>query len=402
MLQVLSVNSQGEDFKALDIDSNAHAEAAEMEAIANYTSLHAMFDVDFHFEESGAPPTIDGFTWVPVDGTKCFKGETAGYYKSTAGDPTKLVIYLQGGGGCMDPRPGGDCEARPADRFVIAPESPFPPLIDSDADTFGAFTRVYVPYCTQDLWAGNKPAFFTGQANLKAFLPQMVDAGAVTEVLLAGTSAGGIGTFLNCKNMETVFTAATVKCAAIDGFFFPFAQAEAQFKQAFAHYGADDSSKGPYSIVDDLVGQIFVGNAIFDPLQMTMMKKATSADVKAASAAIMQQQPAPFDGTPALKGFANVFGKHMVASLSGKVPESAGSGLFLMNCFNHAKSSKPGRVCSTPSGTQTEIKVDGTSVLDAVTSWYNGGVVRVIDTADLNNLNPTCPRPGPCDTRVIR
>jgi hypothetical protein len=168
-----------------------------------------------------ATPTqvvLDG----PSTGTRCGDGSPYAFWIRLAptGNPVeKVVVFLPGGGACLD---GPDCAATDPD------------LLESVGDTMGqaglmsstqannpfrTWTKVFLPYCTQDLHVGggvtNTFAEITvhryGARNVQASLRHVrdvlwaeMDANDPTGyrpdrpmVVISGTSAGGYGAAYN-------------------------------------------------------------------------------------------------------------------------------------------------------------------------------------------------------------
>jgi hypothetical protein len=162
----------------------------------------------------------DTWTWVPFADSMCGTGTPTGIGIHPTTGSTRLLIYLQGGGVCIDqqsclgPMPSashfngfGPAEF---DEFKImgGAHGPF-----DQADTqnpFREFSYVFVPYCTGDVHAGNMTSpeglNFVGHANLEAFLNRIVPTfPALDQVVLTGTSAGGFGAMYNFYMVQNAF-----------------------------------------------------------------------------------------------------------------------------------------------------------------------------------------------------
>ena len=193
--------------------------------------------------DAGAAPA----TWqfYGKDGALCRDGSPAGFYVHYSSASTKLFIYLEGGGACSS---ATFCSHNPANiatafaggaatqgqtivgslSFGTTPQAPYvatpaqgstpaysPGMFDftNAANPFKDWSGVYVPYCTGDVHFGTRdnvtipgdgvlPALtnqhFVGQLNLKKFIARIVPTFSnVTQVVLAGASAGGFGVGLN-------------------------------------------------------------------------------------------------------------------------------------------------------------------------------------------------------------
>ncbi len=157
-------------------------------------------------------PPIDArpleWTYIPVPGTVCMNGDTAGFGISINPDSPNLMIYLEGGGACFN-------DACDFSAFNIPFVPPPDGIFDrNDAENAVAdWSMIYVPYCTGDIHGGNSEYVlggqkrqFRGYANITKYLEQWVPtfAGADT-VLVTGISAGGFGAGLNAPQIANAF-----------------------------------------------------------------------------------------------------------------------------------------------------------------------------------------------------
>jgi hypothetical protein len=118
------------------------------------------------------------------------------------------MIYLEGGGACFN-------DACDFTAFSI----PFVPPIDGvfnpdlTANPVAQWTKIYVPYCSGDIHAGDaeaelagKTRYFYGYRNITRFLERLVPSLPKTDrVLLTGISAGGFGAALNASQVADAF-----------------------------------------------------------------------------------------------------------------------------------------------------------------------------------------------------
>lgn len=152
------------------------------------------------FEESNTGGTLHYFDVDAEEGPMCYTGNQ--YYMATRdGSSDELLIFLEGGGFCS----ATSCE--------LAIDSPFPGGVptrgimdpnDSLSST-ADFNMAYVPYCDGSFFTGDashdsdgdgeSDRFFRGVQNLSAALDVIFNAyPAPTKIVLAGNSAGGMGT----------------------------------------------------------------------------------------------------------------------------------------------------------------------------------------------------------------
>jgi hypothetical protein len=173
--------------------------------------------------EAGAPITglmDQTWVWVDVPEAHCRNGSATGFGVNANSASNKLMIFLEGGGACFNAL---TCGTNPS----AASASTF------RGGTAGIFSRtdmanpvhdwnfVDVPYCTGDVFAGNKPdgsvpgvqgtQQFVGYTNVAEFLKRIVPTfPGVTQVLLTGVSAGGFGAAANYPPVARAFAPAPV------------------------------------------------------------------------------------------------------------------------------------------------------------------------------------------------
>jgi hypothetical protein len=195
-------------------------------------------------DAGGAPPA----GWDFHQGGLCRDGSPAGFYVhfSPAGSD-RLFIYLEGGGTCSS---ATFCTHNPANldmvfsggaasqgqtilgslTLVSSPQEPYvndggysPGIFDftNAANPFKDWNAVYVPYCTGDVHfgtadgvdvanqgvtAGPKGQHFVGALNLQSYIARIVPTFPnLTQVLLTGASAGGVGAGLNYGMVQDSF-----------------------------------------------------------------------------------------------------------------------------------------------------------------------------------------------------
>ncbi|MEO0324214.1 MAG: pectin acetylesterase-family hydrolase [Myxococcota bacterium] len=159
------------------------------------------------------------WTWVPFPETRCMNGTPFGIGVNLNPDSDRLMIFFEGGGACFDRTTcltavanlNGYDETKfdrdAAGRLVGLP------FDRTDADNPVAdFNFVYVPYCSGDVFAGaNEMGSVTGQVhvgseNVAAILRRVVPTfDGVSDVLLTGSSAGGLGALMNYEQVQNAF-----------------------------------------------------------------------------------------------------------------------------------------------------------------------------------------------------
>jgi pectinacetylesterase len=154
------------------------------------------------------PPTPLTWTVYSTPGTQCIDGTPANFAINYNPDSTKLYIYLEGGGACFN----GLCESL----FTASANQPGTGGIfdrTNAANPVKDWSWIYVPYCSGDIYGGDKDAMvagklrhFHGYKNFGAFLARWVPFfNTVDQVLLSGSSAGGFGAAVNWSQTQRAF-----------------------------------------------------------------------------------------------------------------------------------------------------------------------------------------------------
>ena len=170
------------------------------------------------------------WTWVAVDGAVSRDGSPAGlYYKFSKTGSKNLLIYMAGGGVCVDgffcnmnpPNKDASLTAENVGAGVFNIFGPDQEAQDPNGERWqsGIFkddprnpardwNMVFIPYVTGDVFFGSKPngtvpdvegTFqFVGKLNMQKFISRIVATWKDTETaVMTGSSAGGIGALLN-------------------------------------------------------------------------------------------------------------------------------------------------------------------------------------------------------------
>ena len=140
----------------------------------------------------------------PGGDCQCADGSEFSYWTRDA-DPSKVVLYLQGGGACWSAE---TCDPEGANEYETAIEAPpgaepstSQGIFDfaDERNPFADWSFVFVPYCTGDLFLGNATTRYTddltiehkgyvdGTAALDGLAEAFPDA---SEVVVVGSSAG--------------------------------------------------------------------------------------------------------------------------------------------------------------------------------------------------------------------
>jgi hypothetical protein len=176
-------------------------------------------------------------------GAVCLDGTPAGFYFSPAvgsKNTNDWQLYFEGGGWCYDEE---DCLGRSGGNLGSSKGWPASKgaggIMDSDCANnpdFCNFNRVYMAYCDGNSFSGNrdqpvmvggKPLYFRGRRIIDAVISYLMEnhnLGAAENVLLTGCSAGGLATYLHTDYVgdtlkAKVSTIKKYKAASISGFF---------------------------------------------------------------------------------------------------------------------------------------------------------------------------------------
>jgi hypothetical protein len=156
--------------------------------------------------DAGPSAGASGASWQRVEpggATRCARGGPYAYWVRK-GDPRKLLVFFQGGGGCFDVttcRPGSPWFD---DRVEGSDDPSYAGGVLDLADARNPFrdhSMVFVPSCTGDVHTGTRTVrygphrvqqkgYFNAQAALRRAFRDFPDA---TQVFVAGCSAGSVG-----------------------------------------------------------------------------------------------------------------------------------------------------------------------------------------------------------------
>jgi hypothetical protein len=170
--------------------------------------------------------TASEWVWVPVAGTRCRDNSETGFAVNLASPASdKLMIYLEGGGACVDeffcdttPSTFGATQFATWKAGTATATQPNGGMFNRTdaANPVAGWNFVYVPYCTGDIFVGDTPNVtvpnvkgtqqFVGYTDVKLDLDRIVPTfPTVTKVLLTGISAGGFGASANYVQTARAF-----------------------------------------------------------------------------------------------------------------------------------------------------------------------------------------------------
>jgi len=177
------------------------------------------------FDCAAAPGVTEGepitatageWTWAGFEEARCLDGSSTGIGVNP-GTSDRLLIVLEGGGACFDfiscagvaNRDGYGESKLERDARSTLQRGIFDR--EDESNPFADWSYVYVPYCTGDVHGGSNPTgpddrVHVGYQNFGHFLTRIVPTfSEVSEVVLAGRSAGGLGTLVNYPQTADAF-----------------------------------------------------------------------------------------------------------------------------------------------------------------------------------------------------
>ena len=192
-------------------------------ALPASASPDRVFWNDFEPAISAADET---WTWIPFDDARCGDGSSVGLGVNLSSMSDRVLIYLEGGGACWSALTcyffqtatnfsgysASDFAADAADPAYLAKPGGFFDRTAA-ANPFKDYSYVYVPYCTGDVHAGDNvvtygtsTAWHVGFRNMTVFLKRLADTfPQAGRIVLAGSSAGGIGATMNWWQTQQAF-----------------------------------------------------------------------------------------------------------------------------------------------------------------------------------------------------
>mmetsp|Transcript_46801 Transcript_46801/g.85676 ORF Transcript_46801/g.85676 Transcript_46801/m.85676 type:complete len:413 (-) Transcript_46801:112-1350(-) len=373
-----------------------------------------------HEAISGPPPqptkVIFPADYAAKHAAQCLDQSPAGYYIRLQ-DPKRWVIYLQGGGLCVEVV---DCITRTHSALGSSTKWPAvwkpaeSPIFSTEPTAvFKDFSQVYIPYCSGDMWLGTDRSRririgelqMSGHLILEAVLEHLSNNTLLTqasEVYITGSSAGGVGTIQHADWFREKLPQQKVVAMPSAGMFFPHgwpviyegfaigittpvdnmmakwchlleggflhpdcvAAAEASKKSTSTCF--DVSNVLPYVKTD-----LFILNAQFDALQVHDLGLCPSSSCT-------QQSPS----TSTSGQFIRLLGQRMNETLHDLVRANPRVGIFLPAWFDHDEWLREEIAGRGPS-------LEGISLKDAVEAWSH-------EQKEMHLFGASCNDKGPC------
>ncbi|MCO4795358.1 MAG: hypothetical protein KC493_16685 [Bacteriovoracaceae bacterium] len=174
------------------------------------------------------PAFSSHFHTITVPGAYCGNGQEYKIFIKKK-KSKKIVFEFMGGGACWSKETcfGPKLRAwiypipRLATKFSVLSS-------DNRANPFYDYTKVYLPYCTGDMFAGdhiakyrNKRVFHYGKRNMNLTLKTLklmkyINFESIEDLVIAGSSAGALGALLHAKTISTMSVNAQKKTLIAD------------------------------------------------------------------------------------------------------------------------------------------------------------------------------------------
>jgi len=177
------------------------------------------------------PNTI---VWVPREDMKSRNGDDMGYGALLNPDSDKLLIFLDGGGACFNELTCAfNLDSFTEDDFFSRIETENSLLLNqnSSENQFADWNFIFVPYATGDVHSGNNASAqvpnggpdgqaMVGRNNITIILNDLKtyfdNNGGLSEIVFAGSSAGGVGVMPNYFQLKTILATNVPTTAIVD------------------------------------------------------------------------------------------------------------------------------------------------------------------------------------------
>jgi len=343
---------------------------------------------------------------VLLSNTKCLDGSPAGYYFANAtasANNTKWAIFFEGGGDCATL---SSCESRTkgplgSSSYWGATYTDNGNVLSTNPSVnpgFATWNHVYIPYCTGDTHAGQRNTvdpswglfYFSGYLNAQSIFADISSKHnfqAAVQVLVSGSSAGGIGTSILTDTVSGVVPKAYVRGYPQGGYFFPNVTSYANWKAGVYAPAVDPSVIDLWnawmspSCMAAHPNKYDCGTAdvYFNYLLTPLFVSENQFDTNQ----IYTQLGCPQNATDT-NDYIAYFGAQMLVSTKNNVVNSSrGHALFLMSCLEHTSDTS----VSSPT------TISGYKQGPVVNDWYfaqNKDPHALVDNCGPLPCNPTC------------
>ena len=181
-----------------------------------------------------ATNTPNTITWVPREDMKSRNGDYMGYGALLNPDSDKLLIFLDGGGACFNELTCAfNLNSFGEDNFYDRIESENSLILNriNPENQFAGWNFIFVPYATGDVHSGNNASAevpnggpdgqaMVGRNNISVILNDLKtyfdNNGGLSEIVFAGSSAGGFGVMPNYFQLKTILASGVPTTAIVD------------------------------------------------------------------------------------------------------------------------------------------------------------------------------------------
>ena len=347
-------------------------------------------------------------------GSRCLDGSPAGYFYAAGqgSGSNSYVIFLEGGGFCADPI---SCAARAntslgSSKFWPSTTEGYG-IIDASPvnnPNFYNFNRIYVLYCSGDVHAGTRnttvdpilfPFYFSGHRIVTAVIDALLNTTNIANadtVILAGSSAGGLGTFTNADFVKYRLGTNVKQFLANPqgGWFFPLVVNYTAFQNN--QLGPPYAGESPLFTA---LFQPFVNEKCAQAHNVTYCQTVNNAypyietplfiaENAADSNQIFSENGCPEKNNPQVVAYINYYIQNMRSSLqqvfNSNNKKPINDGIFLPTCLAHTENTNVG----------SNTTINHVSVTAALGSWFlqnNQVPTRLEDACTGIDCNPSCP-----------
>lgn len=332
----------------------------------------------------------------------CNDGTPYVYYVKLNPHSSRWILYLNGGWLCFD---RNTCQQRWESTPYLMTSKGTPDTwqgqgILSDSALVNPHwfddNIVMFPYCSSDLWSGNKTGdaqlawHFKGAAIIDAVTDELIRTetlGSASQVLLSGSSAGGVGVIVNLDRLAERLPWAVVHGFSDSGWFIDhprFVPGDCETIYTCQINNATHRGVQIWNPVipptckwassPDLRNLCYIGRHIFDSLKNPLFSLSYMYD---GAQFVLDGLTLPL--SKEAEQYAEAAMQELLLSLQPV------KGVFVPDCYFHGL---------IPWDKWTSVTIGGVSISDVLFKWWNLGqdTIRLVDSCTSMNCNPTCPK----------
>eukprot|EP00036_Acanthoecidae_sp_10tr_P008547 CAMPEP_0182915884 /NCGR_PEP_ID=MMETSP0105_2-20130417/598_1 /TAXON_ID=81532 ORGANISM="Acanthoeca-like sp., Strain 10tr" /NCGR_SAMPLE_ID=MMETSP0105_2 /ASSEMBLY_ACC=CAM_ASM_000205 /LENGTH=453 /DNA_ID=CAMNT_0025052783 /DNA_START=28 /DNA_END=1389 /DNA_ORIENTATION=- len=349
--------------------------------------------------------TAVNLTMLPSNTSgRCMDGSPSGYYFAANKSSTTWVLNLEGGGECASKVL---CESRRGSALYSSKyfkqrmdDSNGGYLTSGDASNpLADANRVFIPYCSQDLWTGQRRVasadtwgfYFSGHLVLEAVLDELDQQGLkdATRIILSGESAGGIGVWPNLDWLAHRYPLARVIGVPIAGFYFwayPY-EGPGHTQSGLADF-REPAWPGHVALWDSFVDaecaaaigawKCVLANNSFPYITSEAFIVESNVDKVVTTAHDWVPGGQDPNWSSSVLAYFKEWAANMTVGLTPSMSPSSKNGVFNPACFIHTSFGDSGPI------------LEGKTYLQAFAQWLEGSPVKLQDSCGIL-CNPSCP-----------